>query len=213
MKITEATAILGQAAIVFPSVTLSEPAFRAWHKLFENEDAQKFQAALTALVKEAGRVFFPTPGEVTAMLLKLGAPLEPSPDELWALACSCASAGLSIEAAEDHMRIQSKRAARALRSVGWERIRYADFERELPFVRRDFIEALKSSERFEDEQTTRMEALSCLQKLQRNISGSDGARLGGLQNMVGGLPAPTAKRGDGALHKDATAERRALPEN
>ena len=203
MKLEESTFTLGQASLLFPNVSLTKDAFKAWHKLFENEDPQKFQAAVTALVTEPGRVFFPTPGEVTAMMMKLERPTEPSPDELWTIACKGASAGMSIEAAEDHMRQHSKRAARALRSVGWERIRYADFDRDLPFVRRDFIEALRSAERYDEEQTSRMEAISCLQKIQAGIGGAAGKRLAGLPSVVGEMQAPAAVGSNGHLHKDA----------
>lgn len=211
MKLSEMTATLGQAEIVFPNLTLQEATFRAWHKLFENEDAQRFQAALIALTKEPGRVFFPTPGEVVAMLQRMSEG-DNSPADLWESACNLAKAGYNTEQMVEHMSKTSPRAARALRSIGWDRVRYTDFS-QLQFVRKDFLEAMQAYEEHEHEQTTRLEASSVLAKIARNIGGADRGGLAGLQQMAGVLPAPTADRGDGTLRQNAETQQRALPTN
>lgn len=212
MKLIEITTILGQAAVVFPNLTLNEVIFKAWHQLFEDEDPKQFQAALTALVKEPKRVFFPTPGEVVGMIQKLGL-AEPSIAELWDEALGMARAGFDLRAMTGLMEKRSPRAARALRSIGWDRVRFSNAITELGFARRDFESAMREMGAHEQEQTTRMEALSVLQKIAGSVGGATRGRLGGLQEVVGDLPSHTATRSDGDVHKDAAQQRRAIPEN
>ena len=114
MKLSEVTLALGQIATVFQNVTLTEATLRMWHRLFENESAEQFYAALVALTKEAGRVFFPTPGEVTAMISRMKEG-DKSPADLWDEACALARSGYDLDRMFEHMSKISARAARALR--------------------------------------------------------------------------------------------------
>ncbi len=208
MKLSEITAILGQAAIVFPNVTLQEATFRAWFKLFEAEDAQKFHAAMLALVKEAGRKFFPTPGEVTEILQRMNDGGS-APGDLWEHAIHLASHGLSVDRMTEEMTKKSARAARALRSIGWDRVRHTDLS-DLHYVRRDFIEAMKSYEQHEHEQSTKLEAAGILARIEGSISGKNRGGLDGLRAMVGQVPALRTERSNGSLLENETQPRRAI---
>ena len=211
MKLSEVTLALGQIATVFQNVTLTEATLRMWHRLFENESAEQFYAALVALTKEAGRVFFPTPGEVTAMISRMKEG-DKSPADLWDEACALARSGYDLDRMFEHMSKISARAARALRSIGWERVRYTDFS-QLQFVRKDFLECLQSIEEHDHEQTTKLEASAILAKIAGNLGGADRGGLCGLQQMGSKLPAPTADRSNGDLREDAQAKRGQLPAN
>lgn len=211
MKLSEVTFILGQAASVFQNVAMTEPTLRMWHKLFENEEASRFQAAMIALTKESGRVFFPTPGEVVAMLQRMNDG-DKAPGDLWEIACDLARAGYDTERMVERMSEISQRAARALRSIGWDRVRYTDFS-QLQFVRKDFLEAMQAYEEHDHEQTTRLEASAVLAKIARNIGGADRGGLAGFQQMAGVLPAPTANGSDGGVRQNAKPEQRAVSSN
>lgn len=210
MKLSEITLTLGQVATVFQNVTMSEPTLRMWHKLFENEDSQRFQAAIIAIIKEPGRVFFPTPGEVVAMLQRMNEG-DNAPGDLWEMACLLARGGLNTEQMVERMSETSPRAARALRSIGWDRVRYTD-NSELHYVRREFLEALAAYEQFEHEQTTRLEATSVLSKIAASIGSANGGRLAGLPSMVGKVQTPSSGGSDGNLCQGATQKQREIPE-
>lgn len=176
MTLEEITMALGQARLVFPNVAITAEAFRMWHKLFEQEKAADFHAAILALIKQSGRVFFPTPGEVTEMLSKLNNN-EPCGAELWEMACTLAQNGHSTEGMMEHMNMISPSAAQALKSIGWERVRYGDFQRELPFVRRDFLQALEEYKNYEQMEISNRDAQSLLSKISPSVGGVDRRRL------------------------------------
>lgn len=60
----------------------------------------------------------------------------------WDELVRAAEEGLSFERVEQRFR-KYPRVIAAVRSIGWERVRYADLLTELPFVRRDFLAAYK----------------------------------------------------------------------
>jgi len=210
MTLEDVTKILGLAKLVFPNVSLSREAFRMWHKLFEDHDAAKFNAAILALIKEPGRVFFPTPGEVIGMMQGIDSREKCAPESLWEIAVNLACRGLSLKAATSEMLKYSKRAARALRSVGWDRIRYADTITELPFVRKEFLSAVESIKENENEQLSRTEAASMLSRIAGNVSSSNRS---GLERFlpVGEKPAEhPAIRVNGGIPKGEAHESRSI---
>lgn len=70
MELSETAVILGKYAPVY-RYALTEEVIRVWHELFAREDAKTFQAAMHITLKESGRTFFPSPGEIQRTLLAL----------------------------------------------------------------------------------------------------------------------------------------------
>lgn len=70
MTLKEAIFILNKYRLAFPNFELTENTIKLWHELFEQEPPKVLDDALRAAVKEPGRQFFPTPGDVQAYILK-----------------------------------------------------------------------------------------------------------------------------------------------
>lgn len=82
--------------------------------------------------------FPPLPGEINQIIAKRNQAEIPLGVEVWEQCVSFARQGRG----DGYVRGQfadNNRALSAIRAVGWDRIRYADLETELPFVRKDFI--------------------------------------------------------------------------
>lgn len=139
MKIEEFTMIIGKAKLVFPNFTLTPEVIKAWFDLFQEEPAELFHTAMRAAVKEPGRAFFPTPGEVQTYIVRLRTGEKPSGDEVWVKLLACAAKGDELAAA----RVVDGNPAgqKALRRVTFHSLRYANIETELPWVRKEFIQS------------------------------------------------------------------------
>ncbi len=70
MDLRQTTLILNKFRLAFPNFELTENAIKLWHELFYSEAPDIFNMALLMAVKEPGRAFFPSPGEVQAYILK-----------------------------------------------------------------------------------------------------------------------------------------------
>lgn len=146
MKREEIAKILVAAACVFPTVTLTPDAINIWFTLFKQVEAKVFYAALFVCIKEAGRKFFPTPGEVNEILLR-DSIRHITAEEVWEFAVSQAARSQSCFSETQKLILGEflENAETAARSVGWSRIRFANTESELCFVRRDFINTFNST--------------------------------------------------------------------
>jgi hypothetical protein len=141
MKQHEMTKILTMFFPTFwPSMELTQETMKMWFKLFEGEDAHTFCAAMKSAVLEPGRAFPPAPGEVQKYLTKALATPEDklTASEAWGKVLTCASRSLSRFQMEKSLN-EFPRAVKAALQVGYERIRFSDTEKELPFVRKDFV--------------------------------------------------------------------------
>lgn len=163
MTLSEMTTVLGVAAEFFPTVSVTPQMAKAWLILFQNRDAMEFGSAMMAVCAEPGRKFFPTPGELTARLL--GVASQSSAEEAWELCLRLASKSLDWDDAEKELQARSRAAAHAAFSVGWDRVRYSDIERELPFIRKNFLSAFESFDETAAARISDAEAKRILERL------------------------------------------------
>ena len=99
----------------------------------------------------------------------------PTPEEAWAKILCWAQGGVQWPEVRKQI---GKRTETAIRSVGgWDRIRFADTEADLPFVRKNFIDAYSGiAIRDEDHATAQIAydvALQLEEKKQKMIGGGD----------------------------------------
>lgn len=155
MKLEETAIVLGKFSLVFPNYNLTEHAVMAWWDLFREESALHFEAAFRATVKETGRGFFPTPGEVVKNLRLLTQPQLPTAEEVWSRLEECARRGDSKGAAK--IASENEAAREALRRVDFHQIQFCDTQREKPWRQKDFIETYnRHIERTENQNAVRI---------------------------------------------------------
>lgn len=139
MKLEQMAVVLAQASSVFSNFTLTKEAIKTWHSLFSETSLETFHAALRICIKEPGRSFFPTPGEVNKIILKMKMAEIPDGDEVWCTLLNYASGG--AEDLADKYLMNNEAGQRALRQVSFHALRYSDIETELPWVRKEFLRA------------------------------------------------------------------------
>lgn len=139
MKLEQMAVILAQASSVFSNFTLTKEAIKTWHSLFSDTGFEQFHAALRICVKEPGRSFFPTPGEVNKIILKMDKLQIPDADEVWTTLLRFASGGDELGARK--YLIDNEAGERALNQVSFHSLRYSDIETELPWIRKEFMKA------------------------------------------------------------------------
>lgn len=137
MKLEQMAVILAQASSVFSNFTLTKEAIKTWHSLFSDTDIEAFHAAMRTCVKEPGRSFFPTPGEVNKIILQARKLNLPDADEAWTNLLRFAAGGDSSGAYK--YLAGNEAGLRALDRVTFHSLRYADIETELPWIRKEFI--------------------------------------------------------------------------
>jgi len=129
--------ILCKFVTLFPNFTLSEATIKTWHSLYDDEDPIMFHSALKQCISQKGRAFFPTPGEVNAILQPMKTKQLPLSGEVWAQLLKWASSSFS-ESKVVLLLEDNPTAQRALQQTGWDNIRLADIDKSLPFLKRDF---------------------------------------------------------------------------
>lgn len=139
MKYEEMVQALTRVACLFPNITLTKEFVTAWYENFRSEDITEFYGALKVAANEPGREFFPTPGVVRKYLETK----ESCAEEEWMELQSLAQRGVKMFELNS-MYGEDSLVMKAVRSVGWDRIRLSDYEKELPFVRKNFISAYNS---------------------------------------------------------------------
>lgn len=153
MKLEELTNILAVAAQLFPNAALSTAHYWLWHSLFANDSADAFSRALQVVLKEPGRKWFPTPGEVNAVLAesKKTEAERMTSVEAWNAVVERAEKNppKGFPAVERSAARKFPRLHAALMAIGGlERVRFAD-ESEIQWVRKAFIEAYHELEQAE----------------------------------------------------------------
>jgi len=126
----------------FPNHVLDVEAYELWYTLFENETAEHFMTAILSCVKEPGRQFFPTPGEVNKYLQHSKGESSMTAGEAWNLAYSscCGSERAFLDKYENHPALII-----ATRQIGLRNIALADIQNELPFLRKEFIRTFEQN--------------------------------------------------------------------
>lgn len=147
---------------VFSSFRPNEMTHPTWHRLLGGLSMSDVISALDSYVA-SGAEFAPTPGQLLKILERRALPEaeKVTPDEAWAMAISAASVG-TLKG------LNHERTLNAIQQIGFERLRYADLETALPFVRRDFITAYERSAERDEQQH---EALPAAENIRQIING------------------------------------------
>jgi hypothetical protein len=126
---------LGKALAVLPTIELTTQATHVWYELFKNEQFEDFYVCIMQVVKESD--FFPSPSKVFKVLEKFKSRGEERTAETeWEVLMGYARSGDRLKAeqyAKNHYP-----TFMALRSVTFERLRLADIEKDLPFIKNNF---------------------------------------------------------------------------
>jgi len=128
--------IIGMAKKAFPNHVLETAALELWFTLFETETAEDFMIAMLSTIKEPGRQFFPTPGEVNKYLQHSRGETMMTAGEAWNLTYS--------HCLQDERKFFERYGDNhalyvAARQIGLRNIALANIEEELPFLRKEFI--------------------------------------------------------------------------
>jgi hypothetical protein len=172
MKLEEISLMLAKYSLVFPSCTLTAPTLKLWHELLGHESLEDLNVALRTLVKEPGRVYFPTPGEVVKVLNTMKGKDAPPAAEEWEKVMRLAAGGGDLEYALAYFKTNPA-ACSAIRQVGWKNICTCDVVKELPFRKREFekyyTEAAERGIKQEQIVLSREESVKMVQSLPSEI--------------------------------------------
>jgi hypothetical protein len=136
-------------------VNLTTQAIKSWAELFAEYSVEHFHAALQSAVRKPGQQFFPTPGQVQAELNTLCGIKFAEAGIVWEQLLRFAASGYPLGQVLESLGSNDP-AKSALRQVGYDVIRLADIESELPWKKKEFISAYKEfQEKYE--QTSRVE--------------------------------------------------------
>lgn len=132
----------------WPDFKYADHTIKAWKLLCDENSVtlDEAKAALSCLVKN-GEAYAPNAPKfvaaVGAVRNAAQGKRQPTAAERWEKLCECAKRGLSAEV------MKQKCTGRTWSAVnqagGWDRIRYANVETELPFVRQAFLKAFEES--------------------------------------------------------------------
>lgn len=81
---------LAKSALLYSNFTLTKEVVRAWFETLSEVSMEDFAKAMIAINRQPGRVFFPTPGEVTRELIALKNGTQFTPEEAWLVAVEVA---------------------------------------------------------------------------------------------------------------------------
>lgn len=164
MTENETAKILMAITGLFGNFKPNEMTHPTWHRLL---GALPFRDVISALDTyiATGAEFAPTPGQLLKILERRALPQGDlvTPDEAWAMAVSAAQVG-SLDG------LKHERTLAAIEQVSFHRIRYADIETELPFVRRDFIAAYERSAERDETQREALPAASKITAIVNNLA-------------------------------------------
>lgn len=130
---------MNRTAVCF-NYKLTEQVLAAWFDLFGQEQAADFDVAMKLITKEIGRKFFPIPSDVEEKLSTIKKPdLASTAQEIWERLVSYAK---QSKAEIDVLNLETDDSIhRAIKEVTWDKIRYSDIDKDLPYVRAAFIKA------------------------------------------------------------------------
>ena len=161
----------------FPNHVLDVEAYQLWFALFENETAETFMTAILSAVKEPGRQFFPTPGEVNKYIsLQKGVTM--SAGEAWNLVYSNCLQSQSVFL-EKHGGNQALEIA--TKQIGLRNIALAHIYDELPFLRKEFIRTYEQNAHKADQkinlQLSQQQAKTLVETINNALPGKTNQKL------------------------------------
>lgn len=158
----EIATLLVIVATAYQNYSISETTVDLWNEIIGGMDFDLAKKSLKVYISQ-GKDFAPNPGHIKQIAIRLTNPIElaQTAGEAWELCCMAASGS-----GTDHPDL-SARGRAAARQVGWDRIRYADQDTDLPFVRNNFIRAFNDLE----ERADAIAAQAALPALATNLIG------------------------------------------
>lgn len=141
MTIQETSKILLAITGIFSNFRANEMTLGTWFRLLGAIEMQDVINALDSYIA-TGAEFAPTPGQLIQLMQRKSLPHAEkiTPDEAWEMV-EITAAGSCKPQSMAFLQKECPRAMAAASQIGWNRIRYADLEKEIAFVRRDFIQA------------------------------------------------------------------------
>jgi hypothetical protein len=137
--------ILVKFGTVYPNTGFTKEAIKVWHELFKSEDARIFHAAISAVSKEPGRRFFPTVGEVQAVVNRLKQGEQKTGEECFENLRELARRG-KTPAYVERLIQKNQHAARALRGIGGFITVLNATDADMPFRKREFVRLYEMSQ-------------------------------------------------------------------
>lgn len=163
MNFDEAKTIIGILVAVFPRhIEPSKTLINVWQGVLSEWSFDEVHKALKAFLSTDAE-FPPLPGQIHQTILKSRA--KPA-SQVWAEVLKLAGQSLSLSQVKE--RLENERALRAIEAIGWDRIRYANTEKDLPFIRKDFERMYAENSEHEQQQKIaigRDEAKQIVQKM------------------------------------------------
>ena len=147
----ETSKILLAITGIFSNFRANEMTLPTWFRLLGAIQMQDVIHALDSYIA-TGAEFAPTPGQLIQLMQRKSLPEAEkiTADEAWQMVENVAGGSCKPQSMA-FLQKECPRAMAAASQVGWHRIRYADLEKEIAFVRLDFIQAY--------ERTTERDAL------------------------------------------------------
>jgi hypothetical protein len=180
MKLEEISLLLAKYSLPYATFSLSVPAIKLWYELFREESILDLEFAFRILVKQPGRLYFPTPGEVTEAINSLHREREVTSGAAWALILKYAQNGSEYRYVQDALKTSGDKATlEAINILGWDNIKTADVKKDLPWIKKDFErhrkEYVDNSSKYEHIQIERDQAkLECSKIFNKLIESKNG---------------------------------------
>ena len=126
---------------VFSNFRPNEMTLPTWFRLLGAIQMQDVINSLDSYIA-TGAEFAPTPGQLIQLMQRKSLPQAEkiTADEAWLMVENVAAASCKPQSMAFLQR-ECPRAMASASQIGWNRIRYSDLEKEMSFVRRDFIQA------------------------------------------------------------------------
>ena len=139
MNSEELGKLLGRVIGSYQNFILTPLTNELWAEAIGHLDYEVAVKALRIYVAQ-GKDFPPNEGHIRKIAAQLLTPIEHrvTAGEVWEQCVAAAARSLTRDAVAEQFQ-GNPRALSAIRQVGWDRIRYADIQTELDFVRKDFI--------------------------------------------------------------------------
>lgn len=134
MDANETKKILAMVAATYANATLNEATAAIWGRIFKELPFATVEAAFFEYAKTPNR-FAPAPGEILEIIRqKARRSVEPV-DDVWNEILSIAGSG-----SPGRRELLSDAAKSAMRQVGWRNVAMAHTEKELPWIKKRFVE-------------------------------------------------------------------------
>lgn len=133
MKPSELAEVLSLGKRAFPNYVMDAKTYELWFQLFCQYSIEQFVTGFFAVIRQSGRTFFPTPGEVMSALKETQ---DKTAIEYWNDILQ--SYRLTQEQYLAKHRENSSLKI-AIYHVGWKNIFMADTQKELPWLRKEFL--------------------------------------------------------------------------